>query len=383
MPLLSKAAPDSADQTIPPSSAKNTYTLYKAAIPLPSGKSTIRVFFWHVNNFPEDLGYAVSAATSDGTSATVSNAVKQVTRDPNGGPCIAGAIMYQTMDAFTPITASLGASEAVIYGGLFPGEDNSPGAIFGGAIQFDITCGAATTLNLRTSASTDTSGTTVNGSFSDDPAWPFQGPDRNRGTQYVKHQRGWWPYSWIVMPITPAFDVEGVLLQQGQPNPQEDVFYFKNLTTAPEMSVSGGYGHQSADTWGTIDGNKGAWGAKLSYDFSLTNNSNVNAPPGQDFSARIWLSTLTGATAPYNGAAFVELSGYGQGIVPVLSPDGTNGAEVELSVDTTLRSDPIVVTPGGQVTARVSVMLGGAGNVPMIIQAINTLDFSNIRGGGN
>jgi len=91
--LRSQPAPDQTLAGIPPTSYTNT--LYKASIPLPAGTTTIRIFFWHVNNFPQDLGFVVSAATSDGSSATITNAMQQVTLDASQGACIAAATLLQ------------------------------------------------------------------------------------------------------------------------------------------------------------------------------------------------------------------------------------------------------------------------------------------------
>lgn len=339
-----------------------TYSLYKCEVPLTTSAKTFRVFIWHVSRLSDDAYLQLIASSDDDTSVTLSGfRLEQGTGIAATGKCTSIAMLYDDIDSATPENTSLNGTEKQIWNASI----GKNGGFRGAVLEFTLTAAAACTIRIRTAVNTSTS---IPGSWSDDPAWPWQ--EKSAGG-YVIHSRGWWPHTTIKMPAG-SLDLKPVL---GQPPSIEKTMYPAS-GTVPELAVPEGFGKQSSgDEHGTTPGNKGCWGAELRYEVALSNTG------GEKFGAKVWM-VCREMGLPYYGSVRIEL--------PTEYPvkylnnidSSTSAKEAEISVDASNSSLPIYLDHNEEKTLRISVVHAGGASLPVNFVVQGGLAFEETGGPG-
>lgn len=260
-------------------------TLYKCAIALSANTpQSFRLFLWHANENLGDLTIGIGLSTSD-SNANVTNRKLQggvVALTGNDmrtlGICIAKAQIDQSLDS------AAGSDPSITY----PFETElaiwsvANNQMIGALYQFTVTSSSNTNLTIRTYFAR---GSTI-GSPSDDVTDP-RNRHINEDDQYAVHIRGWWPYSEILVSEDTSYDTN--CDESDDPR-----FYELGQEGSAEVLA---FAHQSSgDPHGTSAGNKGLYGANVTYRTILANSDTVNMHAGY------YLLVGRGTGAGYFGA---------------------------------------------------------------------------------
>lgn len=307
----------------------DAYTLYRCEIPLTTTKRRIRIMSYHQSFLSSDANIVIGARVFASGGAIVSAAITDFHASfaihIGGGLncsadclCVAKAQLYNTLQAATPDNATLLPSERMVWNHSITAN----GGFLAALLEFDIEATAACTLYLRTLVSASAS---LSGAWNSPVAWPRQQKSGPTGTPiYFMHQRGWWPYSHVVMN---AGTLDCKQLADGTLPSREVTVYPSN--SGPEMQPAS-FAHRTSDTYGTSEGGKGCWGATLSYDFTLTNTSSV------DNSARVHAICNSNNAYSWFGALKIAIpggyTGYGSpGNWWYWTPDSRDFNQLQLS----------------------------------------------------
>lgn len=392
LPLRSQAPPDTLAAPAYTDCPPNTYTLYKTQVSLNAGPTSFRLFFWHLNAYKDsndqgtDLNFLLSGLVTGDATAMISGTRAQIVTSDGSGLCVANASHYETLDPFVPVSSTMTQSGAVIYGGLLSAYGSKAvgqAGFLGGIVEFTLTVPEATTLSLRTSVTEALNGFTPSGSINDPVAtpWEWRPGDAKNGykDKLFKHVRGTWPYSSITLTMPSSYDVEGVYVPPGQQGKVWTFGVLGNGHSSPEMSSNGGFGQQLTDTYGTLDGNFGCYGADLNYQIKLTNGSSTNQYLGH---LAMTAYTFGGETPDWFGAVNISApSGYMQGGIVKIQANGPPPfATGSISVDSNWNEIGVAVPPGSAVQATISLQFAGGSSSPVVIVLTQGLNWTNPGG---
>ena len=348
---------------------QDTYTLYKCTIPLgASVAKDFRIFFSHLSRLSSDTHIIVNCSLDASTTASVSSMRGDTNSNiVEGGRCLAKAQLYETLGAITPTNSSLGPIAVPIWSGTLAAL-----GFLAGVIEFSITAAAACNLQLRICVAPTL--TASYGSWGDAVAWPFNEKvpvHPNTGPEFVKHVRGWWPYSSLSLECA-ALNIQPI---SAGPPPFSETSVCSD-PNGPEWSTSG-FGKRAADEFGTSPGNKGCYGASLNYVFFVSNY------PGDGNSYPFDVSMIARGTdkAWYGAARIVTPSVFtAKGVKPINS----FGIETtcKLTVNAAGGSAPLSLASGGSTFVTVSLANGSGSTLPVNLRLAGLIGFTETQGGG-
>jgi len=319
----------------PPPNQVATSTLYRCQIELDAGTTRLRVFVWHVNQMGGSRVFSLFARVASGSGQVSDRRIVGLrsTNYPATGLCLAKVHLWAQWDAALS-QVSLGESEAAIWQQAQVANNQLIGAV----MEFDVVLTAAATLCMRTTVA---SGAPPPGNWDEMPAYdPGQ------------HVRGYWPFSQLTLSGG-SIDVKAV---EGAP-PTRVVQAV--AAGGPEIAA---FAKSSGDTYGTVRGNRGCYGADLRYDFEVTNTGTQGYPlfayaqgrdlPGMGYFGPV--SILSPGNYPKLGVTRLHCDG----------PNPNPGDYVRLTTSDGENETPVVIPNGQTLTYRIGAAVAGAASTP-------------------
>ena len=335
----------------PESLAAANVQLYKCEIPLTADTpQRIRVFIWHeAQSGGNTFRIALKLGSGTGSVSSFEGQVEEETDYPQAGICCAEALLYNSYDSSFNEYA-LSTTEAVIYTRAIASEK-----LWGAVLEFDVEANTSTTLYLRTYV----------GSISESENPP-------KGSQPLRHIRGWWPYSEATFTVSGTLDTNPAATSAGQIwCPIEETHNASGERITPPELVASVFGHRSEDAHGwplpnvpddgehPLGGNVGLYGAIVKYSFTVSNSDQENEHAA-------WLEVFgrnTGGSV-FGAAQITAPSGYPEWVVPPVSYSGGVAAGRKLTEDA-MGTKAIIVEPDtASQTVTVKFTAGGSSALP-------------------
>ena len=349
----------------PPPVEDPTYTLYKCEIPLvASTPKKFRLFLCHDSRFTTDSYIGVVASVSSGTATVNACAGNQGT-----GICLAKAQLFHTLDGFTPDNANLSTTEKTLR--VYDLLSNS---VLDAVLEFTITASENCMFRFRECIGVNG----VTGIWSDPVAYEgyvpiTDGPDPDSDIDpRIIHCRGWWPSSAIIVECGSLDVTPPVQIPPGGTGPHRTVSVFDAGGADTDL-----YKKQSADTFGTTDGNKGGYGVNMRHNFTVSNSSPTAVPTYLHFAAR-----NTGES--WFGAAQIVLPTIytARGVPSIHYPDATHANNAANLTTSTSGVLPISV-PAGTVDLPVSVISASGSGSALPVNLLMSGGYAGTGGSGS
>lgn len=282
---------------------------------------------------------------------------------PLAGICLANAQLYHDLPSTSPNKPLAGMQEHVIQGWAV-----GPGLLCGAVVEFEVESTVATTIRFRTTCGTAAG---LLGAWADPVADSRQqrekineGGENDTEKHSVEHSRGNWPWSAVAFPCG-SLDLKPV----PQQTKRITVAVEEKTATPPERAADA-FGKQPSDEFGTAGGNKGCWGATLSYDFDLSNSGNQTHQGKAYVRCRKTDSTWYGAVRVEQPTQYAETQ-----LRPISDKTPQQGGFRMTEAANGGVQLPVSVAPGEQKTLRVTLVNGGGATLPVNIAVQNELEI--------